>query len=200
MVFLIILIGEKDTPPLVYGVMRLGETFFGIVIAYVVNRFLDVRHVKRLRDPKASENSAASPAIREGHLSDLPAIMALWLESNISNHPFIKGIYWHEIYDQVKTKIQDRADVFVYESDGEITGFIALVDDCDVVALSGASEAEEKLLVHCQDIYPCLKITIFSGNEKMLEKLVNMNFFIEKEGFNSKASADEISLSWSDKS
>lgn len=39
-VFLMILIGEKDQPPLIYGSMRLVETIFGIGIAYLVSLFI----------------------------------------------------------------------------------------------------------------------------------------------------------------
>lgn len=199
-VFLIILIGEKDTPPIIYGAMRLGETFFGILVAYFVNRFFDVRHVKKLIK---SDEAGTPPAIREGHFNDLSAIMALWLESNISSHTAVDSIYWHENYDWVKNKIREDADVFVYETRGKISGFIAIVEECNVIALcaaKGSQDPVKNLILHCQDLYPCLNIKVFTNNEKLVESLVNLNFFIEKEGVNVKASADELTLSWSNKS
>ena len=46
-VFLIILVGEKDAPPLIYGIMRLVETIFGIAVTYLINRFIDLVFLKK---------------------------------------------------------------------------------------------------------------------------------------------------------
>ncbi len=201
-VFLIILIGEKETPPAIYGALRLGETFFGIVVAYLVNRFFDFRYFKQLITTKPR---GTAEAIREGNLSDLPEIMAVWLESHLASQAFVHHLYWHKQYDSVRTRIQNDAEVFVYETDGNLQGFIALVDECTILTLGTAKRADakiviEKLLHRCQELYPCLRISVFASNEMLVETLVKLGFYIEKEGVNADANADEYELAWSDKS
>ena len=59
-VYLIILIGRREISPLMYGLVRLVETVFGIFVAYVVNRFLDIRWIsRRSRETEADAESAA---------------------------------------------------------------------------------------------------------------------------------------------
>jgi ribosomal protein S18 acetylase RimI-like enzyme len=53
--------------------------------------------------------------------------MELWLETNKKAHPFIKESYWEEHYEEVRKLIPEAA-VFVYEKDGNILGFIGLME------------------------------------------------------------------------
>lgn len=61
--------------------------------------------------------------IRELREADLDQVMELWLQSNEQAHAFIKEEYWKGHYREVR-KLLPRAEVYVYEENGEIKGFI----------------------------------------------------------------------------
>ena len=200
-VFLIILIGEKDLPPITYGIMRLVETFFGIIAAYLINRFFDLRHIRKL----IKEKKPVSTNIRLAKPEDLSQIMAIWLSSNIMSHPYIEILYWHQIYDSVRNRYKDSEKIFVYESKGRISGFISLVDDMDIDGLhadikSKGEGVEEKLLHYCQQLLPCLTAKIFTNNTKGVEILLKSGFYVVKEAFDATTNAEQYEMAWSEKS
>ena len=61
--------------------------------------------------------------IRELREADLDQVMELWLQSNEQAYAFIKEEYWKGHYREVR-KLLPRAEVYVYEENGEIKGFI----------------------------------------------------------------------------
>lgn len=69
--------------------------------------------------------------IRIFEFRDLDKIMEIWLEGNLSAHPFIKEEYWKQNYESVKS-ILPNAEVYVYEDRNEILGFIGI--DADYIA------------------------------------------------------------------
>lgn len=66
--------------------------------------------------------------IRKFYDNDIMRIMAIWLEANIDAHDFITPSYWKEKYNEVKSMIP-QAEVYIYESNGIIKGFIGLDGD-----------------------------------------------------------------------
>lgn len=66
--------------------------------------------------------------IRKFQKSDLKQVMHIWLSSNEDAHPFISKEYWHSNFYMVQEQIL-KAEVFVYETDGEIQGFIGIVEE-----------------------------------------------------------------------
>jgi hypothetical protein len=200
-VFLIILIGQKDLPPVHYGILRLIETIFGIAAAYLINRFFDPRHIRKLK----REQAESVPEIRAANSDDLAQIMFIWLWSNLSSYPFIDALHWHNLYDSVRTRYRDTAKIYVYETGGQITGFISILDDMVVDGLhvgekSQNQEIEEHLLHHCQGLFPCLIAKVYSGNEKLVEFLLKSGFSIVNETINEATRAEQYSMEWSNKS
>lgn len=65
--------------------------------------------------------------IRRCTESDLDAVMAIWLESNVDAHGFIPAEYWEGNFPAVRAMLPE-AEVFVYqdESSGRVCGFIGL--------------------------------------------------------------------------
>lgn len=63
--------------------------------------------------------------IRIFEFRDLDRIMEIWLEGNLSVHPFIEEAYWRQNFEAVKS-ILSNAEVYVYEEGGQILGFIGL--------------------------------------------------------------------------
>ncbi|MGX8797283.1 GNAT family N-acetyltransferase [Fusibacter sp. JL298sf-3] len=65
--------------------------------------------------------------IRKYETGDLETVMAIWLETNCLAHPFVARSYWTGHFEEVKTQLP-QAEVYVYEADGEVVGFIGLMD------------------------------------------------------------------------
>lgn len=66
--------------------------------------------------------------IRRADRADIPVIMGIWLDTNIKAHDFISSYYWKKNYAAVEQMMPD-AEVYVYEKQGEIQGFIGLMDN-----------------------------------------------------------------------
>ena len=65
--------------------------------------------------------------IRKLQMSDREQVMRIWLSGNEQAHPFISKEYWRSNYDLVRQQLM-QADVFVFETDGDVRGFIGLMD------------------------------------------------------------------------
>ncbi len=196
-VFLIILIGEKDLPPVLYGAVRLAETIFGIFTAYVVNRFFDPRHIRKLLRP-----TVHPPEIRAAKPQELGKIMSIWLKCNLSSHPFIDESHWHEVYDSIRSRYRDDAKIYVYEKNDTLSGFISIlnggaIDGIYVIEKEQDPEIEDQLLHYCQELFPCLTATVYADNEKYAEILLRSDFIIINEFTEEDTGAEKYTMTWS---
>ena len=56
---------------------------------------------------------------------DIDIVAEIWLDTNISAHNFINSTYWLSNFEMVK-KMLFQAEVYVYEDNSSIQGFIGL--------------------------------------------------------------------------
>jgi len=61
--------------------------------------------------------------IREFQRDDINKVADIWLDTNIKAHNFIPAEYWKSNFKSVKEALL-LAEVYVYEYDTEIQGFI----------------------------------------------------------------------------
>ncbi len=198
-VFLMILLGEKDQPPLIYGTMRLVETIFGILTAYLVNRFLDPRIFQRRR-----RISFLLPVIRASGPDDIGAIMGLWLQNNIRWYPHLDHSYWHELYDSVRERYLHTDRVYLYTENEEIVGMIAIKGEAILegpfIKKGGNHRTIGKLLLdHCQDYYGALTSTLPDTNEPLIETFFNSGFEVLKKAYDDSLKTDTLKVQWSRK-
>ena len=66
--------------------------------------------------------------IREFQRDDINKVADIWLDTNIKAHNFIPAEYWKSNFKSVKEALL-LAEVYVYEYDTEIQGFIGLNDE-----------------------------------------------------------------------
>ena len=66
--------------------------------------------------------------IRKLRSADLETVLTLWREGNLQAHPFIPPEYWLSHESEVRTQLP-QADVFVWEENGEILGFLGLWEE-----------------------------------------------------------------------
>ena len=79
--------------------------------------------------------------IRESKAEDISAILTLWMESTIHAHPFIEERYWHESESVVRDVYLPAAQTWVWEEEGELKGFVSVIDDRFLGALFVAPAA-----------------------------------------------------------
>ena len=139
--------------------------------------------------------------IRKLRETDLPAVMRIWLDTNIEAHDFIAKTYWESNYDMVKGLLPD-AEVFVYEADpkGEILGFIGLVDDY-VAGLFVKKTAQSQgigkaLLDHGKTLRNCLRLSVYQKNSRALRFYRREQFAIQKEATDDRTGQTELVLAW----
>ena len=63
--------------------------------------------------------------IRKLQNADMDRVAGIWLDANLRAHCFISPQYWKSNFAPVKEMLP-RAEVYVYENDREIWGFIGL--------------------------------------------------------------------------
>lgn len=103
----------------------------------------------------------------------------IWLETNIKVHDFIASNYWKEHYEMVKDMFL-QAEVYVYEIEKEIMGFIGLdkeyiegifvLDQCQKRGIGKA------LLNHVKAKKEHLSLNVYQKN-------LNAILFYQREGF-----------------
>ena len=73
--------------------------------------------------------------IRKWDTKDTAPLLALWLDSTIHAHPFISESYWRDSVAVVRDVYLPAASTWVWEQDGELKGFVSVLDSRFVGAL-----------------------------------------------------------------
>ena len=203
-VYLVILVVPRDIPPLFYGVARLGETLFGIFIAFVVNKFVDLRYVRAKLAKKTDKQDPPEAFIHSRAENDMGRIMQIWLQVNISAHKSIDEDYWHEQYDDARETIKSSS-TFVFKSDGDISGFVSITSENHIFSLCVSEQSQQtgigtQLLDTLKEQVPCLSVSVYEGNERAMQFFLNRGFTILTETRSDRAACRVITLAWSIKS
>ena len=183
-VYLIILIVQHEVSPFAYGLIRLAETVFGIFVAYMVNRFLDVRRFKRPGKTGAEQTPPHPADIRAFSNEDKDIVMQIWLRTNIDAHSFLDESIWHQRYEAARNSLS-ASNTRVYD-DGQVRGFIRITDDVTISALHVDANAQHsgigtRLLDHAKATRSCLNILVYKNNESAVKFLLNRGFVISEE-------------------
>lgn len=198
-VFLMILLGEKDQTPLLYGSMRMVETVFGILTAYLVNRYFDPRILR----PKDNAEFLL-PEIRPSGPDDISALMGLWLQNNIRWYPHLDPSYWHEAYDEVREGYLHAVRVYLYTENSNILGFVSIKDETVLEGPFVKKSADAKkigalLLNHCQTYYGVLSSTLPGTVEPLRETFFSSGFKVLSKVYDESLEIDVLKVEWSRK-
>ncbi|WP_419741553.1 N-acetyltransferase [Paraclostridium dentum] len=120
---------------------------------------------------------------------DTDKIMDIWLESTVRAHNFISRGYWENNYKVVKDVYMPIADTFVYEEDGEIRGFISIINNEFIGALFVDVKFQgmgigSKLIDYSIEKYKKLTLAVYKENQKSVEFYTRKGFKIIEEGLN----------------
>ena len=111
--------------------------------------------------------------------SEYDRVLYIWLYANLQAHAFIQADYWRDAFDETRQMLSE-AEVWVYEEEGDICGFIGLTGDY----VAGLFVAEEyrgrrighNLLEHAKQLHRYLQLNVY-------EKNLRARKFYEREGF-----------------
>ena len=117
--------------------------------------------------------------IREFQTCDMEQTIRIWLLGNTDAHPFIAKEYWESHQSTVQEQFL-QAEVYVYETNGSIHGFVGIQGDY----LAGIFVEKEfrgmgigkQLLDHVKKLHPALTLNVYKKNELAVK-------FYRREGF-----------------
>lgn len=117
--------------------------------------------------------------IRELREADINAVAEIWLDTNRRAHSFIPAQYWESNFELVREMLAE-AEVYVYENDKDIQGFIGLSGEyIEGIFVSDKKQSQgigRLLLNHAKDRKPKLRLNVYKKNERAL-------LFYQREGF-----------------
>lgn len=127
--------------------------------------------------------------IRKFKNADIDKLMDIWLESTVRAHNFISREYWESNYKVVKDVYMPISDTFVYEEDGEIRGFISIINNEFIGALFVDVKFQgmgigSKLIDYSIEKYKKLTLSVYKENQKSVEFYTRKGFKIIEEGLN----------------
>lgn len=110
---------------------------------------------------------------------DVDIVAKIWLETNIKAHDFIASNYWKEHYEIIKDMFL-QAEVYVYEIEKEIMGFIGLdkeyIEGIFVLDQYQKRGIGKALLNHVKAKKEHLSLNVYHKN-------LNAILFYQREGF-----------------
>ena len=128
--------------------------------------------------------------IREFQRDDINKVADIWLDTNIKAHNFIPAEYWKSNFKSVKEALL-LAEVYVYEYDTEIQGFIGLNDEyVEGIFVSGEMQSQgigKILLNYAKDKRNKLLLNAYQKNARAIS-------FYKREGFERRSKMPYITI------
>lgn len=137
--------------------------------------------------------------IREFKKEDVDDVMKIWLETNLSAHPFVEASYWYENYEAVKEVIEE-AEVYIYEEENEIMAFLGGVE-CYVAGLFVKSKCHRRgigtnLIEFLKEKKNTLVLNVYVNNTAATNFYIQNGFEIVEEKIESETNESEYTMEW----
>ena len=138
--------------------------------------------------------------IKLSGLNQIDEIMDIWLDTNKKAHPFIKPTRWNDVFQDVKNALPS-SDIYFYEDEGNIKGFIGITDHRYIAGLFVADKFQSQgigraLLEHCQKLYRRLDLDVFIENKRAVSFYKKCGFIISHEKLNTHFAHEEYHMIW----
>ncbi len=140
--------------------------------------------------------------IRIFRKNDLPAVMQIWLGTNIKAHDFIPKEYWMSNYAMVKNALP-QAEIYVYVDDKtkEIDGFIGLTGNyiAGIFVKNGTQSKGigKQLLDYAKNIKSSLRLSVYQKNVRAVCFYQREHFVIQSEHMDDDTNEKEFAMVWS---
>lgn len=140
--------------------------------------------------------------IRKFERNDTKRVMQIWLEANTEAHHFIPGDYWRSQYQSVQEQLA-QADLYVFEQNGEIQGFVGLVDDYLAgifVDKKCRSMGIGKDLLECvKKKHPSFSLNVYQKNRRAVGFYLREGLSVASEGMDEATEEMEYTMVWNEK-
>ncbi len=137
--------------------------------------------------------------IRMFDARDLDQVMELWLNGNIEAHDFIPRNYWESNAPMVREQLL-QAEIYVYETDGKILGFVGLQGDylagIFVDRHARSMGIGGQLIHYVQKIRRTLTLNAYRKNQRAMEFYLREGFSVLSEDIDEATGETDIVLSW----
>lgn len=137
--------------------------------------------------------------IRKMKSTDLDKVMDIWLFSNIQAHGFIPEEYWRNNWQQVRSMLPE-AEVYVYEKDDDIRGFIGIMENY----IAGFFVDEKfrscgiggELLEYVKSVKKELRLSVYKKNQAAVRFYLRNGFVNSSEAEDEATGETEMLMRW----
>lgn len=130
---------------------------------------------------------------------DVDTVAKIWLETNIKAHDFIISNYWKEHYEIIKDMFL-QAEVYVYEIEKEIMGFIGLdkeyIEGIFVLDQYQKRGIGKALLNHVKAKKEHLSLNVYQKNLNAILFYLREDFCIQYEDVDKNTGEKEYRMVW----
>ncbi len=139
--------------------------------------------------------------IRNLKNDDIDIVMELWKESTIEAQNFIPDSYWLENYDNVKNNYLPNSDTYVYEEDGEIKGFVSLIENIFIGGLFIRVDSQRKgigskIIDFLKADHDKLQLAVYDRNVRAMNFYLKSGFKITNTEIDEKTNEKEHLMEW----
>ena len=137
--------------------------------------------------------------IRKLQKVDINRVADIWLKTNLKAHFFIPEQYWISNYEFVK-ELLPQAEVYVYEDDKMIQGFIGINDEY-IEGIFVSDEMQSRgigkiLLDYIKDKKDRLQLKVYQKNVRAMSFYQREGFTIQSEGMDEFTGEKEYVMNW----
>lgn len=137
--------------------------------------------------------------IRKLQDADIDRVADIWLDANLKAHSFISPQYWKGNFETVK-KMLPQAEVYVYENDREIWGFIGLNGEyIEGIFVSGEMQSRgigKRLLDFVKTKKTKLRLNVYQKNMRAIRFYQREGFKILREGMDEATGEKDYEMTW----
>lgn len=137
--------------------------------------------------------------IRKLQKIDINRVADIWLKTNLKAHYFIPEQYWTNNYEVVKEMLP-QAEVYVYEDDKIIQGFIGINDEY-IEGIFVSDEMQSRgigkiLLDYIKDKKDRLQLKVYQKNVRAMSFYQREGFTIQSEEMDEFTGEKEYVMNW----
>ena len=137
--------------------------------------------------------------IRKLQKVDINRVADIWLKTNLKAHFFIPEQYWISNYEFVKEMLL-QAEVYVYEDDKMIQGFIGVSDEyIEGIFVSDEMQSRgigKMLLDYIKDKKDRLQLKVYQKNVRAMSFYQREGFTIQSEEMDEFTREKEYVMNW----
>lgn len=137
--------------------------------------------------------------IKKLQKTDINRVADIWLKTNLKTHYFIPEQYWTNNYEVVKEMLP-QADVYVYEDDKIIQGFVGINDEyIEGIFVSDEMQScgiGKMLLDYIKDKKDRLQLKVYQKNVRAMSFYQREGFTIQSEEMDEFTREKEYVMNW----